>query len=65
MTASDFSQGNKLLRSNQLEEAVAAYQKAIALHPPFPWISVIRARVVVGGLWCNAIASSNLPDRFN
>ncbi|XDE62190.1 tetratricopeptide repeat protein [Arthrospira platensis BEA 1257B] len=36
MTASDFSQGNKLLRSNQLEEAVVAYQKAIALHPNFP-----------------------------
>ncbi|MDV7399729.1 tetratricopeptide repeat protein, partial [Arthrospira platensis SPKY1] len=37
MTASDFSQGNKLLRSNRLEEAVAAYQKAIALHPNFHW----------------------------
>ena len=37
MTASEFSQGNKLLRSNQLEEAVAAYQKAIALHPNFHW----------------------------
>ncbi|WP_434222626.1 tetratricopeptide repeat protein [Limnospira platensis CENA597] len=37
MTASDFSQGNQLLRSNQLEEAVAAYQKAIAHDPSFHW----------------------------
>ncbi len=37
MTASEFSQGNQLLRSNQLEEAVAVYQKAIALHPNFHW----------------------------
>ncbi|BAI87903.1 tetratricopeptide repeat protein [Arthrospira platensis NCB002] len=37
MKASDFSQGNQLLRSNQLEEAVAAYQKAIAHDPSFHW----------------------------
>ncbi|MDT9198786.1 tetratricopeptide repeat protein [Limnospira sp. PMC 1042.18] len=37
MTASEFSQGNQLLRSNQLEEAVAVYQKAIAHDPSFHW----------------------------
>ncbi|MDT9191176.1 MAG: tetratricopeptide repeat protein, partial [Limnospira sp. PMC 894.15] len=34
---SDLDRGNQLLRSGKLEEAVAAYQKAIALHPNFHW----------------------------
>ncbi|MDT9276662.1 MAG: glycosyltransferase family 29 protein [Limnospira sp. PMC 737.11] len=34
---SDLDRGNQLLRSGKLEEAVAAYQKAIALHPHFHW----------------------------
>ncbi|MDT9179973.1 MAG: tetratricopeptide repeat protein [Limnospira sp. PMC 1279.21] len=36
---SDLVRGNQLLRSGKLEEAVDAFQKAIALHPHFPgWI---------------------------
>ncbi|MDT9190479.1 MAG: tetratricopeptide repeat protein [Limnospira sp. PMC 1286.21] len=31
----DFNRGNELLRKGKVEEAVAAYQKAIALHPHF------------------------------
>jgi len=34
---SDLIKGNQLMRSGQLEEAVAAYQKAIANHPNFHW----------------------------
>ncbi|MDT9294859.1 MAG: tetratricopeptide repeat protein [Arthrospira platensis PCC 7345] len=33
----DFSRGNELLRNGKLEEAVAAYQKAIARDPSFHW----------------------------
>ncbi|MGI0501044.1 tetratricopeptide repeat protein [Limnospira platensis] len=33
----DFSRGNELLRNGKLEEAVAAYQKAIANYPNFHW----------------------------
>ncbi|WP_423241845.1 glycosyltransferase 61 family protein [Limnospira fusiformis] len=34
---SDLVRGNQLLRSGKLEEAVDAFQKAIALHPHFHW----------------------------
>ncbi|EDZ95793.1 TPR repeat-containing protein [Limnospira maxima CS-328] len=34
---SDFDRGNQLLQSGKLEEAVDAFQKAIALHPHFHW----------------------------
>ncbi|UWU51556.1 tetratricopeptide repeat protein [Limnospira platensis] len=34
---SDFDRGNQLLQSGKLEEAVDAFQKAIALHPNFHW----------------------------
>lgn len=34
---SDLVMGNQLLRSGKLEEAVDAYQKAIAHHPAFHW----------------------------
>ncbi|XDE62227.1 tetratricopeptide repeat protein [Arthrospira platensis BEA 1257B] len=34
---SDLVRGNQLLRSGRLEEAVDAFQKAIALHPHFHW----------------------------
>ncbi len=37
MIATDFSQGNQLLRSNKLDEAIAFYQRAIALNPSFHW----------------------------
>ncbi|MFM6395608.1 MAG: tetratricopeptide repeat protein, partial [Planktothrix sp.] len=29
--------GNQLMRSGKLEDAVAAYEIAIASHPSFPW----------------------------
>ncbi|MFO7028963.1 hypothetical protein B9T07_02595 [Limnospira fusiformis CCALA 023] len=35
MSASDFSRGNEFLRNGQLEEAIAAYQKAIGQNPDF------------------------------
>jgi len=34
---SDLIRGNQLLRNGKLEEAVAAYQNAITLHPDFHW----------------------------
>jgi tetratricopeptide (TPR) repeat protein len=34
---SDLIRGNQLLRSGKIEEAVAAYQSAIARHPSFHW----------------------------
>ncbi|MDV7391024.1 tetratricopeptide repeat protein [Arthrospira platensis SPKY1] len=34
---SDLVRGNQLLRSGKLEEAVDAFQKAIAHHPHFHW----------------------------
>ncbi|MGD1700496.1 tetratricopeptide repeat protein [Dapis sp. BLCC M229] len=37
MRVSDFSQGNQFLRSKKLEEAVAAYHRAIARNPSFYW----------------------------
>ena len=37
MVARDFIRGNQLLRSHKLEEAIAAYRKAIAHHPSFHW----------------------------
>lgn len=36
-TNSDLVQGNQLLRNGKLEEAVAAFQRAIAHHPSFHW----------------------------
>ncbi|MDT9236694.1 tetratricopeptide repeat protein, partial [Limnospira sp. PMC 917.15] len=35
MSASDFSRGNEFLRNGQLEEAIAAYQKAIGQNRDF------------------------------
>ena len=37
MTGSDFCRGNKLLRRGKLEEAIDAYQSAIARDPSFHW----------------------------
>ena len=34
---SDLIRGNQLMRSGKLEEAVVAYEIAIASHPSFPW----------------------------
>ncbi|MFO7031933.1 hypothetical protein B9T07_18635, partial [Limnospira fusiformis CCALA 023] len=34
---SDLVRGNQLLRSGKLEEAVDAFEKAIAHHPIFHW----------------------------
>ena len=36
-TESDLVRGNQLLRSGKLEEALAAFQKAIAYHSNFYW----------------------------
>ncbi|MDT9190489.1 MAG: hypothetical protein P5681_22170 [Limnospira sp. PMC 894.15] len=49
---SDLVKGNQLLRSGKLEEAVAAYQKAIALQHIIPISQDFSnpATVVVGGL---------------
>ncbi|WP_315663283.1 tetratricopeptide repeat protein, partial [Limnospira sp. PMC 737.11] len=43
MSASDFSRGNEFLRNGQLEEAIAAYQKAIGQIPPLaPTIKIFN-----------------------
>ncbi|MEI2419537.1 hypothetical protein V6O07_04630 [Arthrospira platensis SPKY2] len=49
---SDLVKGNQLLRSGKLEEAVAAYQKTIALQHFIPISQDFSnpATVVVGGL---------------
>ncbi|ULB45246.1 DUF268 domain-containing protein [Limnospira fusiformis KN01] len=54
---SDFSLGNELLRNGKVQEAVAAYQKAIAHHPRFPWYHYKLGEALSQlGRWDEAIA---------
>lgn len=54
---SDFTMGNEFLRNGQIEEAVAAYQKAIALLPRFPWYYYKLGEALSQlGRWDEAIA---------
>ncbi|QJB28833.1 tetratricopeptide repeat protein [Limnospira fusiformis] len=55
---SDLVRGNQLLRSGKLEEAVDAYQKAIAHHPDFHWSHFkLGEAYEQSENWTNAVAA--------
>ncbi|MDT9179478.1 MAG: tetratricopeptide repeat protein [Limnospira sp. PMC 1238.20] len=63
---SDLDRGNQLLRSGKPEEAVAAFQKAIALHPHFHW-SHYKLGESLGALgrWEEAVDAYKKAVKYN
>jgi tetratricopeptide (TPR) repeat protein len=63
---SDLVRGNKLLRSGKLEEAVAAYQSAIAHNPNFHWSHYKLGEALEKlGRWEDAIANYKTAIKIN
>ncbi|WP_180274562.1 tetratricopeptide repeat protein [Tychonema bourrellyi] len=63
---SDLIRGNQLLRSGKLEEAVAAYQSAIAHNPSFHWSHYKLGEALEKlGRWEDAIANYKTAIKIN
>jgi tetratricopeptide (TPR) repeat protein len=63
---SDLIRGNQLLRSGKLEEAVAAYQSAIAHNPSFHWSYYKLGEALERlGRWEDAIANYKTAIKIN
>lgn len=66
MIVSDFSRGNEFLRGGKLEEAVTAYQKAIAHDPSFHWYHRKLGETFENlGRWSEAIAAYQQAVKLN
>ncbi|MDT9266488.1 tetratricopeptide repeat protein [Limnospira sp. PMC 1223.20] len=64
--ASDLVRGNQLLRSGKLEEAVDAYQKAIAHDPTFHWSHYkLGESLAALGRWEEAVDAYNKAVQYN
>ncbi|MDT9204514.1 tetratricopeptide repeat protein [Limnospira sp. PMC 1243.20] len=63
---SDLVRGNQLLRSGKLEEAVDAFQKAIAHHPHFHWSHYeLGESLAALGRWQEAVDAYKKAVKYN
>ncbi|UWU47491.1 tetratricopeptide repeat protein [Limnospira platensis] len=63
---SDFDRGNQLLQSGKLEEAVDAFQKAIALHPDLHWSHYkLGESLAALGRWEEAVDAYKKAVKYN